>query len=54
MQVDEDEELLVEEGGEKRRPKSSGGIFPFGGMCACLSVDYYRPYFDVGDNQFSK
>jgi len=41
---DEDEELLVEEG--KSRSKSNSGIFPFG-MCACLSVDYYRPYFDV-------
>ena len=40
-QVDEDDELLAEEG----RPKPAPGLL--GGLCACFSVEYYRPYFDV-------
>ena len=43
-QVDEDDELLgaSEEGGVSSSFKGSSG-----GMCACLSVEYYRPFFDV-------
>lgn len=43
-QVEEDDELLGAQ--EEGRPaKASGGLL--GSLCACLSVEYYRQYFDV-------
>lgn len=54
MSHEEEEEdvagLLAEEGrGPKGRPSGGGGgLF---GLCACFSVEYYQPYFDVNTDE---
>mmetsp|Transcript_8286 Transcript_8286/g.34127 ORF Transcript_8286/g.34127 Transcript_8286/m.34127 type:complete len:242 (+) Transcript_8286:157-882(+) len=55
---DEEDEGLLEDGvapGTTRTTaaKAPGGFNPFG-MCACLSVEYYRPYFDVNTDDVVK
>lgn len=45
---EDDSDGLLEEG---RRPPASGGMLGFGGLCACLSVEYYQPYFDVDTDE---
>lgn len=52
-QEDEDDVgLLAEEGrGASRRTTSSGTFLGSGGLCACFSVEYYQPYFDVNTDE---
>lgn len=52
-QEDEDDVgLLAEEGrGGSRKMTSSGSFLGLGGLCACFSVEYYQPYFDVNTDE---